>query len=173
MKDPSDAGYPDSFNCNGSHDLQKIARFESYRGFLFGSLSAEVKPLGEFLGESAKVIDMVVEQSPEGLEVLRGASTYVFEGNWKVQAENGADGYHVTATHWNYAATQNQRKLKEAADGIRAMSAGGWGKKGGGFYAFENGHILLWTAGITRKTVRCISAATNWSRNSARPAPTG
>lgn len=145
VKDPADAGYPDSFNCNGSHDLQKIARFESYRGFLFGSLSADVQPLSEFLGESAKIIDMVVDQSPEGLEVLRGASTYVFEGNWKLQAENGADGYHVTATHWNYAATQNQRKLKEAGDDIRAMSAGGWGKKGGGFYAFENGHILLWT----------------------------
>ena len=25
------------------------------------------------------------------------------------------------------------------------MSAGGWGKKGGGFYSFENGHLLLWT----------------------------
>ncbi|MCM2331951.1 MAG: Rieske 2Fe-2S domain-containing protein, partial [Pseudomonas sagittaria] len=35
VKDPSEAGYPDSFNCNGSHDLTKIARFESYRGFLF------------------------------------------------------------------------------------------------------------------------------------------
>jgi len=145
VKDPADAGYPDSFNCNGSHDLKKIARFESYRGFLFGSLNADVQPLSEFLGESAKVIDMVVDQSAEGLEVLRGASTYVFEGNWKLQAENGADGYHVTAVHWNYAATQQQRKLKEAGDDIRAMSAGGWGKKGGGFYAFENGHILLWT----------------------------
>ncbi|HCW95419.1 MAG TPA: benzoate 1,2-dioxygenase large subunit, partial [Pseudomonas sp.] len=60
-------------------------------------------------------------------------------------AENGADGYHVTAVHWNYAATQQQRKLKEAGDDIRAMSAGGWGKKGGGFYSFENGHLLLWT----------------------------
>ncbi|MBV2134255.1 benzoate 1,2-dioxygenase large subunit [Pseudomonas sp. MAP12] len=145
VKDPIDAGYPDSFNCDGSHDLKKIARFESYRGFLFGSLNPEVPPLVEHLGESAKIIDMIVEQSPEGLEVLRGSSTYVFEGNWKLQAENGADGYHVTATHWNYAATQQQRKQKEAGDDIRAMSAGGWGKKGGGFYSFENGHLLLWT----------------------------
>ena len=145
VKDPNDAGYPASFNCKGSHDLKKIARFESYRGFLFGSLNPDVPPLLEHLGESAKIIDMIVDQSPEGLEVLRGSSTYVFEGNWKLQAENGADGYHVTATHWNYAATQGNRKEKDAGDDIRAMSAGGWAKKGGGFYSFENGHLLLWT----------------------------
>lgn len=145
VKDPLEAGYPESFNCNGSHDLKKIARFESYRGFLFGSLNPDVLPLAEHLGEAAKIIDMIVDQSPEGLEVLRGSSTYVFEGNWKLQAENGADGYHVTATHWNYAATQGQRKEKDAGDDIRAMSAGGWAKKGGGFYSFENGHMLLWT----------------------------
>lgn len=145
VKDPKEAGYPSSFNCDGSHDLKKVARFQSYRGFLFGSLNPDVQPLEDFLGEARRIIDMVVDQSPDGLEVLRGSSSYVYEGNWKLTAENGADGYHVTAVHWNYAATQQQRKLKEAGDDIRAMSAGGWGKKGGGFYSFENGHLLLWT----------------------------
>jgi len=146
IKDPEGTGYPATFNCDGSHDLKKIARFESYKGFLFGSLNADVLPLEEFLGESRKIIDMIVDQSPDGLEVVRGSSTYVYEGNWKLQAENGADGYHVTATHWNYAATQAQRKDRDAADDdIKAMSAGGWAKKGGGSYSFENGHLLLWT----------------------------
>ncbi len=146
IKDPDNTGYPDTFNKEGSHDLTKIAKFESYRGFLFGSLNADVQSLEEYLGESRKIIDMIVDQSPEGLEVLRGSSTYYFEGNWKVQAENGADGYLVTATHWNYAATQAARKDREAGnDQIKAMSAGGWAKKGGGSYSFENGHLLLWT----------------------------
>ncbi len=146
VKDPEGAGYPDCFNKEGSHDLKKVARFESYRGFLFGSLNADVKPLVEFLGEAAKIIDMIVDQSIEGLEVLRGASTYTFEGNWKLQAENGADGYHVSAVHWNYAATTSQRKaVNAAADNIRAMDAGKWGQQGGGFYAFDHGHLLLWT----------------------------
>ena len=100
VKDPDDAGYPEQFNTGGSHDLTKVARFESYRGFLFGSLNPDVVSLEEHLGDAVKVIDMLVDQSPEGLEVLRGASTYTFDGNWKVQAENGADGYHVSATHW-------------------------------------------------------------------------
>ncbi|WP_290903437.1 benzoate 1,2-dioxygenase large subunit [Aquabacterium sp.] len=145
VKDGSDAGYPESFNKDCSHDLKKVARFESYRGFLFGSLNADVQPLTEFLGESTKILDMIVDQSPEGLEVLRGASTYTFDGNWKLQAENGADGYHVSSVHWNYAATTNHRKQSEAGDQIKAMDAGSWAKQGGGFYSFENGHMLLWT----------------------------
>jgi benzoate/toluate 1,2-dioxygenase alpha subunit len=73
VKDPTDAGYPESFNRDGSHDLTKVARFESYRGFLFGSLSSNVLPLEQHLGEAARVIDMIVDQSPDGLEVLRGS----------------------------------------------------------------------------------------------------
>ena len=159
VKDPEGAGYPDCFNKEGSHDLKKVARFESYKGFLFGSLNDDVLPLSEFLGEAGKIIDMIVNQSADDLEVLRGASTYTFEGNWKLQAENGADGYHVSAVHWNYAATTNHRKEQEAlraneadgahgaqgTDAIRAMDAGKWGKQGGGFYAFEHGHLVLWS----------------------------
>lgn len=146
VKDPEEAGYPDGFNKNGSHDLKKVPCFENYRGFLFASLNADVPPLKEFLGEATKIIDMIVDQSSNGLEVLKGASTYTFEGNWKLQAENGADGYHVSAVHWNYAATTNRRKEQEARqDDIKAMDAGKWGKQGGGFYAFDHGHLLLWT----------------------------
>lgn len=145
VKDPRGAGYPEQFNTDGSHDLTKVARFESHRGFLFGSLNPDVKPLSEHLGDAAKVIDMVVDQSPEGLEVLRGSSTYTFDGNWKLQTENGADGYHVSATHWNYAATTARRTSGESRNDTKNMDAGGWSKQQGGFYSFEHGHLLLWT----------------------------
>ncbi|MBG5755571.1 benzoate 1,2-dioxygenase large subunit [Pseudomonas aeruginosa] len=145
VKDPAGAGYPQGFNCEGSHDLARVARFESYRGFLFGSLNPDVRPLAEHLGESAKIIDMIVDQSPQGLEVLRGSSSYVYEGNWKLTAENGADGYHVSSVHWNYAATQSQRQQRAAEGQPRTMSAGGWARQGGGFYSFEHGHMLLWS----------------------------
>lgn len=88
---------------------------------------------------------MVVDQSPEGLEVLRGASTYVFDGNWKLQAENGADGYHVSATHWNYAATTARRTSGESSNDTKNMDAGTWSRQKGGFYSLEHGHLLLWT----------------------------
>jgi benzoate/toluate 1,2-dioxygenase alpha subunit len=143
VKDPD--GYPDGFNKEGSHDLTKIARFGSYRGFLFGSLNPDVPPLAAHLGEAAKIIDLIVDQSSDGLEVLRGSSTYAYDGNWKLQTENGADGYHVSTVHWNYAATTDRRKQAERPDDVRAMSASGIGKHGGGFYSFENGHLLLWS----------------------------
>ncbi|MGY2746841.1 Rieske 2Fe-2S domain-containing protein [Arthrobacter sp. UYCu723] len=145
VKDPRDAGYPEQFNKDGSHDLTKVARFESYRGFLFGSINPDVKTLEEHLGETTKIIDMIVDQSPDGLEVLRGASTYTYDGNWKLQAENGADGYHVSATHWNYAATTARRTTGESTNETKAMDAGGWAKQKGGYYSFDHGHLLLWT----------------------------
>ncbi|HMV38437.1 MAG TPA: benzoate 1,2-dioxygenase large subunit [Plasticicumulans sp.] len=144
VKDPDGAGYPDGFSRNGSHDLTKVARFESYRGFLFGSLNPDVLPLAEHLGEATKIIDMIVDQAPDGLEVLRGSSTYVYDGNWKLQAENGADGYHVSSVHWNYVATTNRRKTGETADDVKAMDASSWARQKGGYYAFEHGHMLLW-----------------------------
>ena len=149
-----EAGYPPSFNCEGSHDLVKLGAFESYRGFLFGSVNPDVVPLAEHLGEAAKIIDMIVDQAPDGIEVLRGASTYTFDGNWKLPAENGADGYHVSAVHWNYAATTARRGADGKVDNVKAMNAGAWAKQGGGSYSFKNGHMLLWT---------------NWSNPEDRP----
>ncbi|MCI4662481.1 MAG: benzoate 1,2-dioxygenase large subunit [Neomegalonema sp.] len=145
VKDPKGAGYPEQFNKDGSHDLTKVARFESYRGFLFGSLNADVAPLEEYLGEARKMIDMVADQSEEGLEVLRGSSTYTYDGNWKLQAENGADGYHVSAVHWNYVATTSRRTQDGKEDKIKANDASKWAQQKGGFYSFDNGHLLLWT----------------------------
>ncbi|MDP4543673.1 benzoate 1,2-dioxygenase large subunit [Psychrobacter faecalis] len=146
VKDPRHAGYPECFNKEGSHDLKQV-KMANYKGFIFASLNDDVQPIGDWLGGSTKILDMIVNQSPEGLEVLRGTSTYTFDGNWKLQAENGADGYHVSAVHWNYAATTARRKETEAVkeDNIKAMNAGKWGRQGGGFYSFENGHMLLWT----------------------------
>ena len=141
VKDEKTTEYPVQFNTGGSHDLKKVARFESYKGFLFGSLKAEVQPLEDFLGETKVIIDQIVDQAPEGLEVLRGSSSYTYDANWKMQMENGSDGYHVSSVHWNYAATMGRRK----DGGTKAVDANGWSRSVGGVYGFENGHILLWT----------------------------
>ncbi|GAB3700327.1 benzoate 1,2-dioxygenase large subunit [Corynebacterium nasicanis] len=145
VKDEKDGGYPEQFNTDGSHNLRRVPKFESYRGFLFGSLNDDVAPLDEHLGDARVILDMLVDQSPEGLEVLKGTSTYTFDGNWKLQAENGADGYHVSSTHWNYAATTSRRSTGESKNETKAMDAGKWGEQGGGYFSFPNGHLVLWT----------------------------
>lgn len=143
VKDGKTGDYPASFNIEGSHDLTRLAQFANYRGFLFGSLNHDVQPIEEYLGSTRVIIDQIADQAPKGLEVLRGSSSYVFEGNWKLQMENGADGYHVSSVHWNYSATMGRRNYEAA--GTRTVDANGWSKSQGGVYAFDNGHILLWT----------------------------
>jgi benzoate/toluate 1,2-dioxygenase alpha subunit len=75
VKDPREAGYPEQFNTDGSHDLRKVARFESYRGFLFGSLNPDVKPLREHLAKKygeqfGKQPAMFVTTATSGVSVL-------------------------------------------------------------------------------------------------------
>ena len=141
VKEEKTTQYPVQFNTHGSHDLRKVARFESYRGFLFGSLNPDSMPLADYLGETRVIIDQIVDQAPQGLEVVRGNSSYVYDGNWKMQMENGCDGYHVSTVHWNYAATMGRRK----DEGTKAVDANSWSKSVAGVYGFEHGHILLWT----------------------------
>lgn len=141
VKDEKTTQYPPQFNKEGSHDLRRVARFQNYRGFLFGSLNPDVAPLEDYLGETRVIIDQIVDQSPDGLEVLRGNSSYVYNGNWKLQMENGCDGYHVSSVHWNYAATMSRR----SEEGTKAVDANSWSKSTAGVYGFDNGHILLWT----------------------------
>jgi benzoate/toluate 1,2-dioxygenase alpha subunit len=143
VKDGKTGAYPESFNTEGSHDLTRLPAFANYRGFLFGSLNSEVSSLEDHLGGARAVIDQIVDQAPEGIEVLRGNSSYIYDGNWKLQMENGADGYHVSSVHWNYSATMGRRNYE--AEGTPTVDAAGWSKSVGGVYGFENGHILLWT----------------------------
>ncbi len=63
VKDEKTTQYPAQFAQNGSHDLKRLARFESYRGFLFGSLNEDVTSLEEFLGETKVIIDQIVDQA--------------------------------------------------------------------------------------------------------------
>lgn len=143
VKDPREAGYPEQFNCDGSHDLKKVARFESYKGFLFGSLNPDVMSLEDYLGETKIILDQIVDQADNGIEVYNGSSSYTFNGNWKLQMENGADGYHVSSVHWNYVATMSRRDYEKEA--TKMVDANCWSKSIAGNYGYENGHVLLWT----------------------------
>ena len=139
------ADYPDGFDMK-DHGLRRVPLVESYRGFIFGSLSAEVPPLAEHLGEARAIIDLMVDQSPAGLEVLRGSSCYTFDANWKMQAENGVDGYHVGTVHRSYVATIHRRaEILAGGDKTRAMNVGKYGADIAGFMDLGQGHVLLWS----------------------------
>ena len=126
-------------------DLKALACVESYRGFIFASLSPDVPPLEEYLAESKTFIDLLADQSADGLEVVPGYSSYVVDGNWKLQMENGVDGYHVSVVHRNFATTMGRRNDKNSTDEQHRTEVARFsGKVRTGAYDLGQGHSVLW-----------------------------
>lgn len=139
------AGYGGGFD-KSNHALRKVARVESYRGFVFASLKADVMSLPDYLGAAKTFIDLIVDQDPNGeIEVIPGAQTYTYDGNWKLQSENGVDGYHVNMIHGNYVQTTNNRqRMAGDRDVTVPIDVSRFGDYPGGYYALDNGHVVLW-----------------------------
>tara|TARA_R110000868_G_scaffold10313_17_gene50709 strand:- start:6636 stop:7961 length:1326 start_codon:yes stop_codon:yes gene_type:complete len=140
-----ETGYGPDFD-RSVFDLTQIGAIGSYRGFVFGSLKADVAPLEEFLGESRAFIDFVADQSAAGLEVLPGAQKYVIGGNWKMSTENAVDGYHTSTVHRIFASTVKQREAREGYEGMMKTETGRLSKKNvrNGCYDLGQGHMVIW-----------------------------
>ncbi len=81
------------------YNLAQVPRVESYRGFIFGTLSLDALPLREHLGPIAKIIDEWLDRNPGGKVVVCEANRFRFKGNWKLAYDNSCDGYHVAYSH--------------------------------------------------------------------------
>ena len=135
------------------HALRR-ARVASYRGFVFVNLDVDgAESLGDYLGDARVFLDLMVAQSPTGeLEIIPGRSTYTFDGNWKLQVENGLDGYHVSTVHANYVATVVHRHKQESANGEVPFKTLDYRKLGAGdattddgWFSFRHGHSVLFS----------------------------
>jgi benzoate/toluate 1,2-dioxygenase subunit alpha len=153
IKAKAQGGYNEAF-LSAAHDLKPISRFESYRGFLFGSLSPDVPSLAEYLGDARFLIDLMVDQSADGIEFAPGVVNFTYDGNWKHQLENSADGYHVTSVHPTFVTISQQRAEEDA----RSAVGGVWDRAASqltdtssdaqyGSFTFPNGHLMIWSAG--------------------------
>lgn len=141
--------YSEKFN-HSDHGLARLPQFENYRGFLFGSLVADVPSLMDYLGEATKLLDLVADQSEDGLELVPGQVTFTFAANWKLQLENCSDAYHFTSAHPSYIRVL-ERRQKEMSDEVVASvweNSDYWKEDtkgiGGGSFSFANGHVLNW-----------------------------
>ncbi len=148
IKDLDTGAYPDAFQ-RANHDLAPVPRVGSYKGFVFASLNAEVPDLETHLGNTRPFIDMLAGMGPDGAEVLRGSSTYTYRGNWKMQCENGIDGYHFTSVHGNYVGVIT-RRLEGADSGGRPDKVKtGFDKNAltgrTGCYDLGRGHAMIWS----------------------------
>ncbi len=151
LKVKAPAEYPENFDLE-AHNLKK-ARVASYRGFVFVNLDVDgTQSLEEYLGDAKVFFDLMVDQSPTGeLEVLPGKGHYTYAGNWKLQNENGLDGYHVSTVHYNYVMTVQQRQELNAQKGsatqtldYRKLGAGD-AQTDDGWFSFANGHSVLFS----------------------------
>ena len=146
IKSRAAGDYTPAFD-DDSHHLQPVARLAEYRGFVFASLSPDVPPLDEHLGDTRVFIDMVVDGSPAGLELVPGAVTYTFGGNWKLQLENSIDAYHFTSVHPSYLRLLDRRAAMPGRTDVAAAIWQGEKKQEEtmGSFGLRNGHSLVWT----------------------------
>jgi phenylpropionate dioxygenase-like ring-hydroxylating dioxygenase large terminal subunit len=105
------SGYPADFDTD-RFGLQRVARVGAYRGLIFVSLAAEGPSLEEHLAPVRHYIDLWLNRSPLGaIEVVAPPHRYAYPGNWKWQADNGADGYHGNYVHASW-----QKLLQRAGE---------------------------------------------------------
>lgn len=140
-------GYPAGFD-KSRLGLRRV-RLENYRGFLFGTLNSSAEDLATYLAESKTFIDIIVDQAEKGVEVLKGKSAYTYDGNWKLQVENGVDGYHAASVHGNYVATiRNRARSKTTGIKTETMNIGALPNSDGGYYDLGRGHTVIWSSWV-------------------------
>lgn len=113
---PLEQGYDDTrFNRKGEEaNMSRAARAESYRGFVFASLSPDVPDLKTWLGGVASSIDNMVDRAPDGeLEVTGGVLRYEHDCNWKFFVENLNDMMHPMVAHQSSSLTARVVAKKE------------------------------------------------------------
>jgi 2-chlorobenzoate 1,2-dioxygenase len=80
--------------------MPQVARQEIYRGFVFASLSARGPSLKDYFAGVLSALDDVCAYAPDGeVEITGGVLRYGYPGNWKFQADNSCDMYHVVYSH--------------------------------------------------------------------------
>jgi phenylpropionate dioxygenase-like ring-hydroxylating dioxygenase large terminal subunit len=94
--------------------LVSLANVESYRGLVFASFNDGVPPLPDHLGPAAiSYLDRWLDHcGGRKFIALDEAHQLVVASNWKLQVENGLDGYHAGFTHRSFFNLMQQRTGK-------------------------------------------------------------
>lgn len=117
--------------------LVKLPRVDAYRGLVFASFNPDVLPLHDHLGAAARAyvdqwLDVVGNRR---LAALDQAHRMVYGSNWKLQVENGLDGYHATFTHASFF------DLMQGRTGANVRFASSF--KAAETKSFGNGHTVV------------------------------
>ena len=85
---------------NPDRHIKPAPRVDSYRGFVFASLSPGGPSLAEFLGDAKIAFDDMCDRAPEGsVEIVPNCFRVIQRSNWKIFLENQLDALHPSVTH--------------------------------------------------------------------------
>lgn len=143
---PEGYGPPGSYPpADGSLDLVRVPRVESYRGFVFASLAPDGPGLLESLGPVATSFDDMVDRAPGGvLEVAGGVSRHAYDGNWKLVIENHNDTLHPRFVHASSVAAARDQKDDAHSDGAGEVQIKQMRQNGAPAHVWEG--LGIWTS---------------------------
>ena len=89
----------------------RVPRVELYKGLIFGNWDAGAATLAASLGDAAWYLDICVDRTPAGVELI-GPQRWRVPANWKWQAEqHGSDYHHAAVSHYSAIAATNRPGL--------------------------------------------------------------
>lgn len=125
--------------------LLALPRVQSYRGLIFASFNPGVPSLAEHLGPGVMgYVDRFLDQCLDlPLVAHRQAHRIAMDANWKLQLENGMDGYHAGFTHRSFFDVMQRRTGSSVryASGLPTATS----------RAFRNGHCAIDPETASRK----------------------
>ncbi|SDI25983.1 Ring hydroxylating alpha subunit (catalytic domain) [Alteribacillus persepolensis] len=137
---PWKQGYETSFDKN-ELNLKQLAKVESYRGFIFGTINEDAPSLQDHLGNAKELLDEWIDRYDGEIVVRSNAHRMVLDGNWKFVFDNAADGYHVSFSHRSLLAVGNRYNNEKDKD----MTYFGKNPDSSPMYVqyLGNGHVFL------------------------------
>jgi p-cumate 2,3-dioxygenase alpha subunit len=125
---PGEERYSANFKEQKRGNLVPVPRFENYRGMCFVNFDENACSLVEYLGNAKEYLDLVLDQSSDGMTIIAGQQDYAIRANWKLLVENSNDGYHAAMTHatyLDYLANTHAKGNEVALKGVGRELGGG------------------------------------------------
>ena len=99
---------------------------DSFHGFVFASLDRDARPLRDYLGGMAWLLDAFVGLARGGMRVAGPPERYKVHADWKTAAENfSGDVYHVDYLHQSTEAINSAMGLQGTCEFGRSYELGG------------------------------------------------
>jgi anthranilate 1,2-dioxygenase large subunit len=111
-------GMPDSFHLD-QHGLKKL-RVDRFGDLVFGTLSPDVPPLGDYIGN---LIGSRIHRVLHGKPKVLGTTSQILHNNWKLYFENVRDTYHATLLHTFFTTFRISRLTSEGGVDIAESGA--------------------------------------------------